>query len=75
MTDNQNEILTHLMEIKVDLAIVKTDTGNIKEDVSETKDHLKTLNGRTSVLERWQSKIAGGFALLTVIIGAIAWFK
>lgn len=73
--DNIIQILEHLMEIKGDLATVKTDTGNIKEDMSETREHLKTLNSRTGCLERWQSKIAGGFGLLTIIIGVIAWLK
>ena len=75
MPDNNKEIMNCLTEIRVDLAVVKTDTKNIKEDTSETKEGIKLLEGRTSALERWQSKILGGLGILAALGGAMAYFK
>lgn len=62
MTDPSHDtIMVHLMDIKAKQAEQGAKQNAIHEDVGELKNHVKTQNGRISLLERKYWMLAGGF--------------
>lgn len=53
--------MLHITEIKEELK-------EIKSDGKETKTQAKITNGRVTALENWRWFIAGGLAIIAVII-------
>ena len=41
-------------------------TENIQKDTGKMEKHLDKLNNRTSDLEKWRSRLVGGFAAVAV---------
>jgi hypothetical protein len=79
MADQDQDILSHLTDIKVDLAIVMTNTANIKETADkfmvETKRDVAKIEKRTSLLEGWRSWLAGAIAAVGTGLGLMAYFR
>ena len=76
LTDTKlDHLIDKIGELAVDLAKVGTKQCAIHEDVLETKANVRAINGRVGRLENWRSYLAGGVAVIVIVIGVLVKYK
>ena len=70
--ERDNSIDVWMREVSEKLGKLQSDVDTIHDTCDRVEAQTTKTNGRVTILEKWRSFLAGGWALIAIIGGIIA---